>query len=57
MVDIRLLAQHDMILDENSEEEKVLEYTSELLAKVAAQKEVSERINKFQKLFKLEETK
>ncbi len=57
VVDIRLLAQHDMILDETSDQEQVLAYTSELLKKVEAQTAAAQRINKFQRLFKLEETK
>ena len=57
VVDIRLLAQHDSILDDNSESDTVLKYTQELLDKVAAQQAASQRINKFQRLFKLEETK
>jgi hypothetical protein len=35
----------------------VLSYTSDLLEKVAAQTAASQRINKYQRLFKLEETK
>ena len=35
--ELRLLAQHDMVLDAGSEEEAVLEYTRDLLVKVAAQ--------------------
>ncbi len=36
---------------------QVLAYTRELLAKVEAQTQAAQRINKFQRLFKLEETK
>ncbi|KAJ9505501.1 hypothetical protein QJQ45_023785, partial [Haematococcus lacustris] len=57
VLDIRLLAQHDSILHEHSDPLQVLAYTQELLDKVATQRAVSQRINKYQRLFKLEETK
>ncbi|GAX73618.1 hypothetical protein CEUSTIGMA_g1069.t1 [Chlamydomonas eustigma] len=56
VVDIRLLAQHDMILDEQSEIEDVLSYTQGLLDKVESQQARAQQINKFQRQFKLEET-
>jgi hypothetical protein len=57
VVDIRLMAQHDMILDDQSEVDVVLSYTQGLLGKVESQQAQAQQINKFQRLFKLEETK
>lgn len=96
VADIRLMAQHDSILDENAEQSKVsiaawlmprllavtgidcmvlerqrsvthqltmpcslqvLRYTQDLVSKVDAQNTAAARINKYQRLFKLEETK
>jgi hypothetical protein len=53
---IRVLAHHDMILDVNSSVARVLEYTDGLLHKVEGAVETAAKINKYQKLFKVEES-
>ncbi|GIL77736.1 hypothetical protein Vretifemale_7224, partial [Volvox reticuliferus] len=54
---ISMLAQHDMILDESSDPETVLEYTGELLQKVLALQAQAERIQSHQRTFKIGETR
>ena len=46
-----------MILDEHSDPLKVIAYATELLNKVDEQRKQAKRINKYQKLFKLEGSK
>ena len=53
---LRAQAHHDMILDLNSDKDKVLQYTQGLIEKVEAAKETASRINHFQQLFKVEES-
>ena len=56
-VDVRLHAQNEMILDEKSEINTVWKYTKDLVDKVGELKEQSKRIQKFQRLFRVTETR
>jgi hypothetical protein len=56
VMDIRILAQHDVVMDERADQGAAIQYAAELLEKVAAQKEAAARIANYQRLFKQPET-
>lgn len=53
--EVRLAAQHEMILDDQSDMEEVLAYTSKLRAQIQEIRESGHRINEFRVIFKVPE--
>lgn len=56
VTDIRNAAQHEMILNEASERDQVVEYLLELKQRVEKQQGEAKRINDFQRMFKVVES-
>lgn len=57
VTEIRNAAQHEMILNEASEREEVIGFLVDLKERIDRQQSEGERINKFQKMFNMMESK
>lgn len=56
VTEIRNAAQHEMILNETSEREEVIEYLLDLKQRIGKQQDEAKRINDFQKIFSVAES-
>ncbi|KAG1666392.1 hypothetical protein FOA52_006501 [Chlamydomonas sp. UWO 241] len=54
VAEICVVAQHEMVLDVSADQEEVLDYTRGLLERVAQQAAEAERIQRYQRLFKID---